>query len=459
MRQRAFESDLIVVNHALFFANLAIESDEIGRVLPDFSVLILDEAHEVEDTAADFFGKRLSNFQCEDLCRELAKILPDAAGLEKTCSRIETSARRLFQELPGRDGRFSLNFFRGAGGPPIDLRWELSEPFQSLLSSLQSSYHQLGALAERPQESDALMRRIHRYVDTLEEIFLSDNPENVYWFEKSGRGVYLLLTPIDIGPILKEKLFSRTDSTILTSATLTTEGTFDYIRQRLGLDESMELVVPGEFDFARQTMLYVPRTLPGPHSSDFLLHLVREVRRLLKVSDGGAFVLFTSVRQMLKLHAYLEEDSRYPLFLQGEMPKETLLEQFKQDRRSVLCATSSFWQGVDVRGQALRSVIIDKLPFQVPTEPLVSARIDRLRREGQDPFLRYTVPCAVLSLRQGLGRLIRSRKDHGILAILDSRLWAKSYGKLFFDSLPNCPVTDNIEQLTNFFGRNVSEEV
>jgi ATP-dependent DNA helicase DinG len=311
----------------------------------------------------------------------------------------------------------------------------------------------------RPPEADALSRRVDDFLVTLEELFQVDSTDHVYWFERSGRGVFLRLTPIKIAQILSETVFSRTESVVLTSATLTTGGNFEYIKKRLGVTDPVEVAVPGEFDYAQQAVLYVPRRIAEPRSDKYFEQALQEIRMILKITSGHAFLLFTSLRQMNRVYEVLEQVERYPLLRQGEMPKSRLLEVFKSNQGSVLCATSSFWQGVDVRGDALRAVVIDKLPFQVPTEPLVAARAEQLRKEGRDPFSEYMIPAAILTLKQGLGRLIRSRRDTGILAVLDSRLWTRQYGELFFKSLPNCSVTDNIENLENFWGRNVSRSI
>jgi ATP-dependent DNA helicase DinG len=461
MRQRAFESDIIVVNHALFFANLALETDEIGRILPEFSVLILDEAHEVEDVAAEHFGRRLSNYQVQDLCRLLRRSVPaDRENTLDLVSRLESASQRFFRRFPGPDGRHSLNFYRDPRSHRItDLRTELGEVSANLGRALELLFHDLESHRPAGDETEAALRRVDRYFETLQDIFNMDVPENVYWFERSGRGVFLHLTPIRVAPLLRQSLFEKTDTTILTSATLTIDGKFEYIRERVGVSEPLELVVPGEFDYNRQAVLFVPRDVPEPRSPEHFLHLMRHIRAVLRLTDGHAFLLFTSLQQMQRVYAALSASGEYPVTCQGFKPKSRLLEEFRVTPRSVLCATSSFWQGVDVQGEALRAVVIDKLPFHVPTEPLTAARIHHLRDEGRDPFLSYTVPSAIISLKQGLGRLIRSREDSGILAVLDSRLWSRRYGNLFFRSLPNCPVADNIEDLENFFSRIVSTHI
>lgn len=457
MRQRAFESDLIVVNHALLFANLAIESDEIGKVLPEFGVLILDEAHEVEDIAASHFGRTVSNYQLEELCRDCGSVLSPSRSLEELLGKVLRASEELFGGLPEPSGRYSLNFYRGFSGLQ-DLREEAAPRFQRLHQALGALYHHLQIQAESASDSEALIRRLERIIENLEEIFQPSDSDDVYWFERRGRGVFLHLTPIDVAPILREKLFDRVDTAILTSATLTTGGTFEYLKERLGLSEARELVVPAEFDYLRQTILYVPSDFPEPRSAQYFLQALRTIREILALTDGHAFLLFTSFSQLERIHRALEGDG-YPLLRQGEMPKNQLLERFKRTPRAVLCATASFWQGVDVQGDALRAVIIDKLPFLVPSEPLVAARLHRLERRGENAFLRYSVPHAIITLKQGLGRLIRSRQDRGILAVLDSRLRTRRYGHLFFQSLPDCIVTDKIKDLQNFLREGVSYRV
>jgi ATP-dependent DNA helicase DinG len=459
MRQKAYEADIVVVNHALLFANLALEKDEIGKVLPDFSVLVLDEAHEVEEIAADYFGTRVSNYQLEDLLRQFKFTYPNGFEFGDTLRRLEMASSSFFSGFPGKEGRYSLNFFRPVGGSPVDLREKLFPEYQELDSCLKLLSHQLELSKERPAEAASLSRRVDHLLVALEDLFQIDSPDRVYWFERSGRGVFLRLTPIRIAPILREKVFSRADSVILTSATLTTGGDFEYIKGRLGIPDPVEVVVPGEFDYGRQAVLHVPKAISEPRSESYFHLALDEIRMILKLTDGHAFLLFTSLRQMDRIYQELRRDGLYPMLRQGEMPKSRLLEIFKSEQRSVLCATSSFWQGVDVRGDALRAVVIDKLPFQVPSEPLVAARSEELRKEGRDPFYEYMIPAAIIALKQGLGRLIRSRQDTGILAVLDSRLWRRPYGELFFNSLPNCAVTDNIENLENFWGQNVSRPV
>ena len=449
MRQKALESDVIVVNHALLFANLALESDEIGRILPDFSILVLDEAHEVEDAACTYFGKQASSYQIEELCRDFFKAFPE--GLyDREVAELEARARVFCDAFPPREGRYPLHFFDRDAGETVDLREGASGAYQRLKTSLQKLYYALQRQSNRPPEGDALIRRLEQLITALEEVFDHHDPNSVYWLERRGRGVFLNLRPIDVSGILQEKLFARTDTTVLTSATLTTNANFEYLKERLGVPEPSELIVPSEFDYTRQAILYLPRDFPEPRAPGYLDRFLEEVEQILSLTEGHAFLLFTSFQQMNRVYEALSGSTSYPLLRQGDRPKSQLLQAFKETPHTVLLATASFWQGVDVQGDSLRAVLIDKLPFQVPTEPVVAARIERLEKQGENSFLRYSVPEAIITLRQGLGRLIRSRQDRGVLAVFDSRLRTRSYGSLFLQSLPNCPVTDNMNSIKRF---------
>lgn len=450
MRQEAFAADIVVVNHALFFANLALEMDELGRILPDVGVVILDEAHELEDIASDHFGQRMSSFQVEDLRRTLLKA-PAGETLIRAAERLESVAFRFFAALPPLEGRFSLTRYRDGAGRTLDLRGELDGPAGDLIRQLVLLKEMVNIHLEEWAEREAVERRILKLVAALEKLVGDDDAETVYWFERTPRGVFINLSPIDVAPILSKSLFARHDTVVLTSATLTTGRDFEYFRQRVGVERASEIRVPGEFDYAKQAVLYVPRHLPDPRNHGAASVLVPEFTRLLELTDGHAFLLFTSFQMLDRIHGELLQRTGYPLLRQGEKPKQVLLEEFRDTPRAVLCATASFWQGIDVQGDALRLVVVDKLPFRVPTEPLVAARVDRLERLGLNGFTDYTLPSAIITLRQGLGRLIRSRTDTGILAVLDSRLWTKNYGRAFLDSLPNCPVADNMGTLENLF--------
>ncbi len=456
MRQRALESDIIVVNHALFFANLALQSDEIGQILPDFGTVILDEAHEIEDIASNHFGTQISSYQVEDLSRDFRRIFREFPNTVESSNRVLSVGLQMLDELPQGEGHYSLNFYRDPIEGSVDLRDLLRPRYREFRGGIEALYHRILSKGTLPEEGDAVVRRLEQLLWGLDALFEIDDPDFVYWFERRGRGTFLRLTPIRVSSILRDNLFKSVDASIMTSATLSVDGRFGFLRERLGVPEPTELVVRSEFNYLDQAILYIPSQFPEPRSDLYSSRLVVEIERLLEVTEGGAFLLFTSFHQMHRVHDELSQRLPFNFMFQGERPRSQLLKSFKETPIAVLCATSSFWQGVDVRGDSLRAVIIDKLPFHVPTEPVVAARLNHLKQEGQNPFATYSLPEAVITLKQGLGRLIRSRRDRGILAVLDSRLRTRSYGRTFLQSLPNCPLTDNIEDLKSFILRNPS---
>jgi ATP-dependent DNA helicase DinG len=320
-----------------------------------------------------------------------------------------------------------------------------------LIGALQEARNALRKQHERSGEWDSLARRATEIADEL-EVFRSGELTNyVSWIERRGRGIFLEACPIDVSGMLSERLFARVPSCVLTSATLTVGDRFEYIRSRIGMSEGRELVLATEFNTRSQTLLYVPPRMPDYRHPSYLERAVEEIRTILRASHGRAFVLFTSYQQMEAAFERIADDLPYPCMIQGKgAGKSRLLEEFKMTPNAVLFATSSFWQGVDVKGEALSAVIIDKLPFQVPSDPLVAARSAHIEQDGGSAFSDYQVPNAVLRLKQGLGRLIRAKTDHGILAILDNRLQTKAYGKLFLKSLPDYQITDSVDALVAF---------
>jgi ATP-dependent DNA helicase DinG len=285
----------------------------------------------------------------------------------------------------------------------------------------------------------------------LKFILESDDPEYVYWVERRGRGCFLQATPIDVSAILAERLFDKLDTVVLTSATLAVAGTFEFAKQRLGLPYARTLAVPGHFDYQKQALLYVPQHLPDPRDPAFTRLAAEEIIKLLEASRGRAFVLFTSYQQMRLIYDRVSLEVEFPTLMQGTGPRTALLQEFRDTPNSVLFATASFWQGVDVPGEQLSCVIIDRLPFAVPNDPVVDARLRKIREAGGNPFYDYQVPQAAISLKQGFGRLIRSRTDRGVLVLLDNRISKQRYGQVFFDSLPDYDFTTSIGDVEKFF--------
>ena len=448
MHRVAFESDVIIVNHHLFFADLAVKDIDFGAIIPEYSVVVFDEAHEIEDTAAQYFGLSVSNLQVVDLTRDIRITLRsrhlDLPNLSRAADWLDDASRAFFRLFEGPEGRVGFNGF--AGSKPNAL-----EPYQQFLTALSLVGSSMQKETEAVGDFMPLFRRAQTLNETLRLWVESPDSEHVHWVERRGKGITLQACPIDVGPILREKLFAHVDTVVLTSATLAVSGSFQFIAERIGLENPNALVVDGSFDYQTQAMLFLPPQLPDPRSELYGERATETIEEILAITCGRAFVLCTSHQQMRFFYDALSARLPFPCFLQGSAPKTHLLEKFKQTPNPVLFATSSFWQGVDVPGEQLSCVIIDKLPFAVPNDPVVAARIDKIREAGGAPFFEYQVPQAAIALKQGFGRLIRNGSDRGLLAILDSRIRTKSYGKIFLDSLPDYRKSSSISEVEAFF--------
>ncbi len=449
MQQRAAEADVVIVNHHLFFADLAIRQDDFGAILPEYTAVVFDEAHEIEDVASDYFGRQLSSYRFEELARDTEIVLRmlkiEAAPLRKNLARVRERGRAFFEKFPEREGRYPFE--------PAARKSFLEnhhEAYNELISAVKRVEAELSALTPKPEEILALARRAAEMRRELEFLLESEEKSYVYWYERRGRGVFLAATPIDVSSILREKLFDTFDTVVLTSATLAVGGRFDYLKQRLGVQPSKEVVLPQEFDYAEQALLYLPPSLPDVRHPSFGEAAAREITKLLEISGGRAFCLFTSYAQMKDIHERVARLVKFPLLLQGTSPRSILLDRFRSTPQAVLFATASFWQGVDVPGSQLSCVIIDKLPFAVPSDPIVAARVRALQEDGRNPFAEFQVPEAVLALKQGFGRLIRSKTDRGILAILDNRIQRMQYGRIFLESLPGYATTQDLAEVSRF---------
>ena len=449
MHQRAHEADLIIVNHHLFFADLAIRQDDFGAILPEYSAVVFDEAHEIEDVASDYFGRGVSSYQFDELARDteatLRLLQVEASVLRKFLTRMRERARNFFENFAEREGRFP--FEPAERGAFLERN---RAAYEELAAGVKRVETELSALSPKPEEVVTLARRAADLRRELTFLLESEEKSYVYWYERRGRGIFLAATPIDVSQILREKLFERFDTVVLTSATLAVGGRFDYLKQRLGVMPAAETVLPHEFDFKEQALLYIPRTLPDVRHANFAASAAEEIAKLLEISEGRAFCLFTSYAQMKDIYERVSGRLKFPMMLQGTAPRSTLLDRFRSTPNAVLFATSSFWQGVDVPGAQLSCVIIDKLPFAVPSDPIVAARVRALQEDGRNAFAEYQVPEAVLALKQGFGRLIRSKSDRGILAILDNRIQRMQYGRIFLESLPEYSTTQDLAEVARF---------
>jgi ATP-dependent DNA helicase DinG len=454
LRRRAAASRIIIVNHHLFFADMMIKKGGFGEILPRFQVVVMDEAHKVEETATAYFGERLSTNQLTELAADAdkaARAAGDEPGfhreeLDRALKGIRSSAEAVRGFFGERPERGLLD--EGAR------RFLMEETAVALRRELDRIQEQCGL----EKASDPLLQgfaaRAGNLATALKVILEADDPGWLSWYERRKTGVILHASPLDVSGPLREHLYGTLDTLVLTSATLSTDGDFHYVRSRLGLgDDILTGIHESHFDFREQALMYVPRDLPLPSGPDFAERAAGRIREILKLSKGRALVLFTSYQNLNRVHDALSEDLPYALFRQGEAPRSVLLQRFTRDVHSVLLATGSFWQGIDVPGEALSCLIVDKLPFDSPGDPLVAARIEAIRSRGDNPFMDYQLPAAIIALKQGLGRLIRSSTDHGILAVLDSRIVTARYGGRFLKSLPPVPVSHELTDIEAFFGR------
>jgi len=468
MRARAQQADILVVNHHLFFADLAIRHEAPSAVLPHYSTVIFDEAHNIAETAAEYFGVQASTWRLADLSQDIRRLqragsLPveDLRSMLKSLESAESETDQVFRlisERAGRGGegessRFSLG--------PVKDDTVVMEGAERAVAGLKGLAASLASLGRKEESIMSLAERASSLADDLALIAAQEDPDYVYWAEMRGRGVFLRASPAELGPIMAEKLLADSMPLVFTSATLAVQSggrwSFDHFKEELGLDQARnglsEIWLPSSYDWKNQAMLYVPAGMPEPNSPEFIVQASREMLRILRITHGRAFLLFTSHRNMEAAHELLSPHLDYTVLKQGDAPKSEILSEFRHDESSVLFGTQSFWAGVDVSGQSLSAVVIDKLPFASPGDPLVSARISRIRERGGNPFQEYQLPSAVITLKQGLGRLIRSKEDYGVLAVLDSRIRRKSYGKTFINSLPPAPLTTRLSDLEKFFDR------
>ncbi len=500
MRRKALESDIVIVNHHLFFADLSIKQQAAGApdagILPEAAAVIFDEAHELEDVASQYFGIALSNARFDELARDTESMLrakqASSSGVESATATLRERSKLFFGSLPvGPSHLGRLEFSDRA-----DFLEVRGDAYLGATNALQRLEGELERLRE-VEEASGLRKRATDIRQHMKFLLESEDRNTVFWIERRATSnlrnaarnqprptslveadvlasrtehtaapllqafsTHLQATPIDVSTLLAETLFANYSSVILTSATLTVanaqgQSSFDHLKKRLGVPFPKELIVPSHFDYSKQALLYLPPTMPDPRHPDFIAQATEKVRRVLEITRGRAFCLFTSYAQMRELHDRLLAEVPFPLLMQGSAPRHVLLQQFRETPNAVLFGTSSFWQGVDVQGEQLSCVIVDKLPFAVPTDPIMKARTEAIAAAGGNAFNDLQIPQAVIALKQGFGRLIRSLTDRGVLMLLDPRIRTTRYGKVFLESLPPYRRTDDIRDVQSFFEQEV----
>lgn len=444
-RREAQEAEILVVNHHLLFADLALREEGFGELLPGVDAVILDEAHHLPAIAGQFFGESVSGRQIRDLIRD-TRAESEAMGGDMP---DVTDAVSLLAAAESDFNDATSAFLGSTAWADVVKQAAVDSAAQSIHQSLLTLAEALVAVAER---ADGLASVGHRSVDLAERCGRQDQaaPDTVAWLERRGRGWIRHATPLDVTAPFARALARHPGAWIFTSATLSVNGNLDYFTSRIGLPEARRLVLDSPFDYRNNSLLFVPPNMPMPNEPGFDDAVAERARILIEASGGGAFVLCTSHRGMNACAERLRAANVGPLLVQGEMGRNELLTTFRATRDAVLVGTGSFWEGVDVRGQCLRLVIIDRLPFASPADPVLAARVAAMRERGERPFIDYQVPQAVITLKQGAGRLIRDTADRGVLTVCDPRLVMKSYGKTFLDSLPELPVTRDSDAAVEF---------
>ena len=449
-RKRAQEADIVVVNHHLLCADLALKEMGFGDLLPSANGFIVDEAHQLPEIAAQFFGRKLSSRQLLDLARDTVQEqmleASDMAELREQAMQLESAVRyfRLAFDIdPGRGSWVSV-------ANKNDLEREL-ERLEIVLGNLRD---ELEKVAERGKGLEGCYKRAVLHAESLDRyVGNAADGQYVHWYETYRTGFSLNMTPMTVAAPFQQAMQAMASSWVFTSATLAVGGDFSHFKNQLGIESADELQVDSPFDYRRNTLLYLPEGLPEPSHPGYTRSAMQEMLPVLEASQGRAFLLFTSYRALNEAQRFFEGKLDFPILCQGQMPKRELLEAFQSVGNAVLLGTSSFWEGVDVRGEALSCVIIDKLPFGSPGDPVMGARIEHMKQAGGNPFFEHQLPQAAIALKQGVGRLIRDVTDTGVLVLCDPRIRTKHYGEIFINSLPPMPITRDVSEVQTFFKR------
>jgi ATP-dependent DNA helicase DinG len=442
MRARADGSDIIIVNHHLFFADLALREALHTKAIPDYDYVIFDEAHLIEEIATKYFGFEVSDSYLKRLLKKIKKL---PATFDKLVDRSIEQIEALWHEISSLAG--TNNIYTLKSKLPEHL---LDNYF--VLSSLLTQIQKTFKLIEEPdKESKLLESQLAEKRFGIDFILTQKESGYVSYFQRNKKSIKIESAPIEVAELLRSKIFDKVKSCILTSATLSINGKLDFISERLGIDKPKKFIAPSVFDYQKQAILYLPPEMSEPSSPNFTRQAIEKCIEVLNITDGRAFILTTSNKSMNDLYNGVCNRINHPCLLQGQMSKTGILEEFHRVPNSVLFATTSFWEGIDIQGEKLSCVIIDKLPFSVPDDPVTEARNDFIAQSGGNAFYQYSLPEAVIALKQGFGRLIRSKKDTGVVMILDPRLKTKGYGQYFLNSLPDARVSNDIEDVRRLF--------
>jgi len=446
-RREALAADVLVVNHHLFFADLALQEEGFGKLLPGVEAVIFDEAHQLPEVASTFFGLTVSAHQLVNLCRDA---VAEEHKEQSAVPGLLTAAEKLEKVVADLRLAFGTEPQRGPWAQAL-ARKGFREALNNTQSRLTDFTNRLDQAAAKGTGLANCFRRASDYLDRFLMLCETPPPEYIPWYETTPRGFLLRLTPFDVSQPFQACLADHPRAWIFTSATLAINGQFDHFRDQMGLEETETGVWESPFDYAQQAMLYLPDSLPDPSAPEYTRMVLESALPVLDASGGRAFLLFTSHRALKVAAEWLPDKLSYPLLVQGSAPRAELLERFRALGNAVLLGTGSFWEGVDVRGDALSLVVIDKLPFASPDDPVLAARARAMEETGRNPFLEYQLPTAVIALKQGAGRLIRDERDRGVLMLCDPRLLRKQYGRVFLESLPPMVRTRSLESVRAFF--------
>jgi ATP-dependent DNA helicase DinG len=452
LRNEAAQAKIVLVNHHLFFADLALRGKGLGEVIPEYDAVVFDEAHQLEDVVGEYFGVHFSSLALSQLaqdilkeCRREIKKL-SLKPVQTVGQQLEVLSRLFHQNLlqaGNGTGRYRFEPKKAGADFAVTCR-QIAHALEELPDMVEPFAEKAEGLCCTGRRGSELSAALQLFVEQKDEFL-------VYWQEITQQAAFLNATPIDIAPVLQEMLFSATSTVVMTSATLSVAGAFEYLRSSLGVPaQSRELLLRSPFEYERQAIAYIPLRFPAPSDRTFCAQMAQQAAEIFEKTRGRALFLFTSYRNMHEVHRLFEGKIGFPLLLQGQKTKRALLQEFKSRIDSVLLATSSFWQGIDVPGEALSCVVIDKLPFEVPDDPVIAARVERITRNGGNAFYEYQVPRAAIQLKQGIGRLIRSSRDRGVIAIFDARMFAKSYGQVFIKSLPPFRIVHSLDEVASF---------